>query len=78
MDQRPLTSVAQLVAVLSQKVSGSILVRAHTETEGSIPRWESARSSRWMFLSHIDVSLPLHPSLPIAPKSLGMSLSKDF
>ena len=44
-------------------------VRAHAWVAGQVLRWGCARSSRSVtFLSHVDVSLPLSPSLPLSLK----------
>ena len=36
-------------------------VRAHAWGAGQVPSWGHARGNQWMYLSHIDVSLPPFP-----------------
>ena len=41
------------------KVAGSICSRAHAWVAAQVPSWGPARGSQSMYLSHIDISLPL-------------------
>ena len=54
----------------NQKVAGSVLIRAHAWVAGQVPGWGHVRGNQLMFLSHINVSLPLFlpPSLPLSLK----------
>ena len=66
-----LTGVAQWVGCppADHMATGFILVRAHVWVAGSVHTdWGSVRGNPWMFLLHIDVSLPLSPSFHISLK----------
>ena len=50
----------------SQKVTVPFPVAAHAQVAGQVPTWGpwgSVRGNRSMFLSHVEVSPPLSPSL---------------
>ena len=54
------------------------LVRAHAWVTGSVPGRVCMKGNQSMFLSHIDVSLPLFfPFLSLNPLSLPLSFSKQ-
>ena len=44
------------------------LARAHAWVAGQVLSWGHVRGNGWMYLSHIDVSLPLTPSSPLSLK----------
>ena len=56
------------------------LARAQAWVVGSVPGWGCARGSPLMFLSHVDVSLPLFlsPCLPLSLKIKSQKKRKAF
>ena len=75
-----LAGVAQLVGVSFCKQKGQMF----DSWSGPMPGMQVwslygmyVRGSRSMFLSHIDVSLPLSPSLPLSLNSVSMSSGED-
>ena len=60
--------MAQLVGVSSHKTE-----RMQVQS----PTGACARGNKLLFLSHMDISLPLSPALPLSLKSISMSLGKD-
>ena len=75
-----LASMAHLVGALSYKLKGC----GFNSQSGHMPRlWVQSLvgvlmgGNRPMFLSHIDISLPLSPSLSLFLKSTSTSLSDD-
>ena len=87
-----LASVAQLVEASSHRPKG----QEFNSQSGHVPGWwiqsqagACTRGSRMVFLSHINVSLPLSlshqcfspslsPSLPLTLKSISMSSGEDL
>ena len=51
-------------------------VRARTRVAGLALSWGCARHTRLLFLSYVDVSLPLSPSLPLSLKISKLNLKK--
>ena len=75
-----LASVAQLVGAMSCKLKSCRFNSRPVHMPG-FQIWSEVRAhvrgSRSMFLSHMDISLSLSPSLPFSLKSISMSLGED-
>ena len=52
----------------NQILAGLIPVRVHSWVEGWVSRWGRVRGHQSLYLSHIDLSLPFLPSLPLSLK----------